>query len=99
MTNEIIIDPNSFDAAAAGVDDAAVELQSAYEAFKRVVANLGDFLGNDDAGRQIKAQYDPSYEACRTAMEKLIGVDFPALSMSLRHDATSWRSADDGFGD
>ena len=100
MASEIEIDPASFDRAASGVEGAAGDLQAAYGTFKAVMANLGDFLGNDDAGKQLKAEYDPAYHDFRTAMEKLLDTDLPALGTSLRNDGQSWRNADEAlFGD
>ena len=100
MADEIYIDPATFDAAAGGVDNARADLQGAYDTFKAVMGNLGDFLGNDDAGQQLKADYNPAYEDFRTAIEKVLGEDLPAFATSLRNDGQSWRNADTAlFGD
>ncbi len=100
MADEIYIDPATFDAAATGVDDALSDLQGAYDNFKAVMGNLGDFLGSDDAGQQLHADYDPAYSDLTAAMGKLTGEDLPALATSLRNDGKSWRNADNAlFGD
>ena len=59
MADEIYIDPASFDTAAAGIEQAQADLQGAFDDFNAVLGNLGDFLGNDDAGTQLKADYNP----------------------------------------
>lgn len=92
--NDITIDPASFEAAAGGVEDVAHDLRGAYVGFKAVLSNLGNFLHDDDAGQQLKAEYEPAHESLRTAMDKLIDTDLQALSTSLRNDAKSWRNAD-----
>jgi len=100
VADEIIIDPVSFGTAASGVEDAQADLQASYANFRTVIGNLGDFLGNDDAGRQLKAEYDPASAQFTQAMGKLVEQDLTALAASLRADGASWSNADTtGFGD
>lgn len=100
MADDIVIDPASFGTAAAGVEGAHADLQGAYSNFRAVLGNLGDFLGSDDAGRQLKAEYGPASAQFTSAMDKLLGQDLVALAASLRADGQSWSNADTtGFGD
>jgi len=69
-------------------------LQGAFDNFTAVLGNLGDFLGNDDAGTQLKADYNPASENFRTGIQKLLVEDLPAFATSLRNDGQSWRNAD-----
>ena len=94
MADDIVIDPATFTAAASGVESAQADLQGAYADFQAVLAGLGDFLGNDDAGRQLKEDYEPAAEQFRTAMDKLVHQDLPNLATSLRNDGASWTNAD-----
>ena len=94
MADEIYIDPATFDTAAAGIEKAQADLQGAFDNFTAVLGNLGDFLGNDDAGTQLKADYNPASENFRTGIQKLLGGDLPAFATSLRNDGQSWRNAD-----
>src|SRR6476661_3900894 len=100
MADEIYIDPATFDTAAVGIEKAQADLQGAFDNFNAVLGNLGDFLGNDDAGTQLKTDYNPAAENFRTGIQKLLGEDLPALASSLRADGQSWRNADTAlFGD
>jgi hypothetical protein len=99
MADEIYIDPATFDTAAAGIEKAQADLQGAFDnftavLFTAVLGNLGDFLGNDDAGTQLKADYNPASENFRTGIQKLLDEDLPAFATSLRNDGQSWRNAD-----
>ena len=79
MADEIYIDPATFDTAAAGIEKAQADLQGAFDNFTAVLVNLGDFLGNDDAGTQLKADYNPASENFRTGIQKLLGGKQPRL--------------------
>ena len=94
MADEMYIDPATFDTAAAGIEKAQADLQGAFHNFTAVLGNLGDFLGNDDAGTQLKTDYNPASENFRTGIQKLLGEDLPAFATSLRNDGQSWRNAD-----
>lgn len=100
MADDLYIDPATFDSAAAAVDSAHSDLQGAYDNFRAVMNNLGNFLGGDDAGRQLHADYDPAESDFTAAIGKVLGSDLPAFATSLRNDAQSWRNADTAlFGD
>ncbi len=94
MAGDIVIDPATFTAAAEGVESARADLEGAYANFHAVMSGLGDFLGNDDAGRQLKHEYEPSAQQFHKAVNKLLHQDLINLASSLRSDAASWINAD-----
>jgi hypothetical protein len=100
VSDEIEITPDSFEAAANGLKNALEDMKTARRTYNTVMDNLGDFLGNDDAGKQLKSEYDPAHTDFQTVINKLLDEDLPTLEASLRADAQSWRNADTAkFGD